>query len=68
MEYDLVVKQIQNVPKECLEDVSKYIDYILYRYKTTSQEKCVDLSKHFGTLAIKKDALSIQKELRSEWD
>ncbi|WP_395043975.1 hypothetical protein [Flavobacterium sp.] len=33
----------------------------------TKKSKGIDLTKHIGVIKLNKDALEIQKELRSEW-
>ncbi len=32
MSYDTVVDQVKTLPEKCLEEVSRYIDYIKYQY------------------------------------
>ena len=32
MSYESLVKQVKTLPEECIEEVSKYIDYILFQY------------------------------------
>mgnify|MGYP003552350535 FL=1 len=69
MSYDSMVEQIKSVPQECLEEIENYIQYILYRHSiasTTTKNK--DLSKYFGSVNFRKDGLSIQKEIRNEWN
>ena len=36
MSYEAVLTQIKSVPEACIEDISNYIDYVVYRYE---QEK-----------------------------
>ena len=31
MSYDTVIDQIKNLPEECLDEASEYIDFLLYR-------------------------------------
>ena len=69
MSYDSMVEQIKSVPQECLEVIENYIQYILYRHSiasATTQNK--DLSKYFGSVNFPQDGLSIQKEIRNEWN
>ncbi|MCR5766497.1 MAG: hypothetical protein K6G09_11055 [Treponema sp.] len=69
MTYDTMVEQIKNVPQECLVDIENYIQFVLYRYnRNVETEKTPNLSKHFGSVNFKKDALSFQKEIRNEWN
>lgn len=32
MLYDTLVKQVKTLPEACIEQVSKYIDYVLFQY------------------------------------
>ncbi len=69
MSYDTMVEQIKAVPQECLEEIENYIQFVLYRYTlTVKTNKDKNLSKYFGTVNFQKDGLSIQKELRNEWN
>ena len=69
MSYDTMVEQIKSVPQECLEEIENYIQFVLYRYAlTVKSNKEKNLSKHFGTVNFHKDGLSIQKEMRNEWN
>lgn len=32
MSYETVIEQVKTLPEECLDDVSKYMSFLLYRY------------------------------------
>lgn len=32
MSYETLVKQVKTLPEACIEEVSKYIDYVLFQY------------------------------------
>ena len=69
MSYDSMVEQIKSVPQECLEEIENYIQFVLYRYALTEKNnKNKNLSKYFGAVDFNKDGLSIQKEMRNEWN
>ena len=69
MAYELLVEQIKSVPKECLEDIGNYIEFVLYKYnQSVKEDKSNDLSKHFGSVKFHRDAMEIQKEMRDEWN
>ena len=69
MSYDSMVEQIKSVPQECLEEIENYIQYILYRHSiVTTTTKNKDLSKYFCSVNFPQDCLSIQKEIRNEWN
>ena len=69
--YKSVIQQIMTVPQEYLEDISKYISYILFCSQTLGTKKTdnttnSDTAKYFGTMHIG-DGLEIQKQMRNEW-
>ncbi len=69
MSYDSMVEQIKAVPQEYLEEIENYIQFVLYRYTlSVKSNKDKNLSKYFGTVNFQKDGLSIQKEMRNEWN
>ena len=69
MSYDTIVEQIKAVPQECLVDIENYIQFVLYRYnQNVKTENKTNLSKYFGSVSFNKDGLSIQKEMRNEWN
>ena len=69
MTYDALFEQIKAVPQEYLTDIENYIGYVLYQHKKDSETILQhDLSKHFGSVKMHCDALTVQKELRNEWD
>ncbi|MBO5117499.1 MAG: hypothetical protein J6C25_08350 [Treponema sp.] len=69
MSYDSMIEQIKTVPQECLVDIENYIQFVLYRYNQNSNtNNTKNLSKHFGSVKFDKDALSIQQEMRNEWN
>ena len=69
MTYDALFEQIKAVPQEYLTDKENYIGYVLYQHKKDSETILQhDLSKHFGSVKMHCDALTVQKELRNEWD
>ena len=69
MSYDAMVDQLKAVPQECLAEIETYIQFVLFRNNisvNTTNNK--NLSKYYGTVNFKKDALSLQKEMRNEWN
>ena len=69
MTYDALFEQIKAVPQEYLTDIENYVGYVLYQHKKDSETILQhDLSKHFGSIKMHCDALTVQKELRNEWD
>ena len=39
MSYETVLTQVKSVPEACLEDISNYIDYVVYRYEQKKAEE-----------------------------
>ena len=69
LSYDAMVEQIKAVPQECLVDIENYIQFVLYRYnKNLDEKRNRNLSKYFGSISFKNDALVIQKKMRNEWN
>ena len=68
MTYEAVLSQVRAAPEACLDEISRYIDYVMYRYERQKEvEKKGNLSKYFGLLDLG-DGLTIQKEMRNEWN
>lgn len=69
MSYDTLEKQIRMLPEECLDDVSHYIEFIIYRLRLRDKERqASDLTEFYGVLNQMPDGLKMQRELRDEWD
>ncbi len=70
MSYEAVLTQVRAVPEACLDEISNYIDYVVYRYEKQEREVSKsqgNLSKYFGLMDLG-DGLAIQKEMRDEWN
>ena len=46
----------------------KEFEKILTAFKNNKKVKGVDTSKHCGSIKLAKDPLTIQKEMRNEWE
>lgn len=69
MSYDSMVEQIKAVPQEYLVEIENYIQFVLYRHTLgLKNNKSKNLTKYFGSVNFQKDGLSIQRELRNEWN
>ena len=42
MSYDIVVEQVRALPESCLEDVSKYVQFLLYQYGQKKLESLIE--------------------------
>ena len=49
MSYETLVKQVKALPEECLEDASKYIDYLLYQYSLKKMEPLIKTDEQFNS-------------------
>ena len=69
MSYDMLERQIRMLPEECLEDVSHYIEFVIFKYQQNKNSDPVhDMSDFFGVMKRLPDGLKAQKELRDEWN
>ena len=69
MSYETLEKQIRALPEDCLDDVSHYVEFILYRLQLRDKkQQASDLSDYFGIMKNMPDGLKAQRELRNEWD
>ena len=70
MSYEAVMSQVRAVPEACLDEISQYIEYVLYRHEKQEKESRSpkgSLAEFYGALQIDGDPLAIQKEMRDEW-
>ena len=69
MSYATLEKQIRSLPEECLDEVSNYIDFILFRMKMKNDDSIIqDNSIFFGVLENIPDGMDLQRSMRDEWD
>ncbi len=73
MSYEALLEQIKAAPEECLDEISNYISYVIYRYEKqkTAAERFDDECAKAQTWAKKaglseQDILVALKEIRSE--
>ena len=65
MSYDALEKKIRQIPERYLDEVSCFVDYIIYKSNTKKDnQKESDLSKYFGSVKFDLDGLEIQKGMR----
>jgi hypothetical protein len=69
MSYATLESQLKLLPEDCLDEVAKYVDFILFRRnKTKTQTEKTDLSQFFGSIKNLPDGLEMQRSMRDEWD
>lgn len=47
MSYESVVEQLKILPEVCLDDVSKYLEFILYKYEKNNFQSLVETTVEF---------------------
>lgn len=47
MSYESVVEQLKNLPEVCLDEVSKYLEFILYKYEKNNFQSLVETTDEF---------------------
>jgi len=48
MSYDTVVAKVKTLPESCLEDVSKYLDFLRYQYEQTMMAPLIESDEEFN--------------------
>ena len=48
MSYDTVVEKVTTLPESCLEDVSKYLDFLRYQYEQAMMAPLVESDEEFN--------------------
>ena len=67
----MIEEKLRVLPEDCLEDLSAYIDFLLYRRSVESQRgdaQPVSGSYYYGKLPSLPDGLTLQRESRDEWN
>ena len=67
MSYTTIEDRIKAVPEEYLDEVSEYIDFILFKISKEKKGASDNLSGYFGSIAKPMDGLAIQRNMRNEW-
>lgn len=47
MSYESIVEQLKILPEVCLDDVSKYLEFILYKYEKNNFQSLVETTGEF---------------------
>jgi len=68
MSYVSIEKQIQSVPEEYLDEVSMYIDYVLFKAGKKKEKAAQNTSAFFGCIKRPMDGMEIQRSMRNEWN
>ena len=68
MSYVSIQDRIRAVPEEYLDEVSEYIDYVLFKVSKKKKEASEGTSRYFGAIRKPIDGMEIQRSMRNEWD
>ena len=47
MSYETIVEQIRSLPEDCLEDLSKYMQFLLYQYSLNKMNNLTETDEEF---------------------
>ncbi|MBR4475010.1 MAG: DUF2281 domain-containing protein [Oscillospiraceae bacterium] len=68
MSYAMLEKQLQSLPEEYYEEVSKYVEYLLFREKNGKRRnESVETRNYFGSIKGLPDGMKVQEVMRNEW-
>ena len=68
MSYTMLEKQLQSLPEEYYEEVSQYVEYLLFRQKNKNvKTETTENNNFFGSLKNMPDGLTAQRAMRDEW-
>ena len=58
MSYATLEKQLRLVPEAYLNEVSEFIEFVIFRHQQDVEGEKRDLSRYFGTMKINQDGLA----------
>jgi hypothetical protein len=68
MSYAMLEKQLQSLPEEYYDEVSQYIEYLLFRQSRESRKNSSSVNNSFfGSIKTLPDGMAIQEAMRDEW-
>ena len=68
MSHATLERQIQSLPEDCLDEVSRYIEYVMFRWSSRNEsEQDQDLSPYYGSITSLADGMELQRRARDEW-
>ena len=69
MSYTAIEKQIHAVPEEYLDDISEFIDYILFKINRDQKtNRKFNTSNYYGCISRPIDGMEFQRNMRDEWN
>ena len=68
MSYPALEKQLQSLPEEYYEEVSHYVEYLLFRQKNGKKKSGPSSNESFfGSIRNIPDGMTVQEAMRNEW-
>ena len=68
MSYTVLEKQLQSLPEEYYEEVSQFVEYLLFRQeKERKNNDHSESEKFFGSIKDLPDGMMVQEAMRNEW-
>ena len=68
MSYAMLEQQLQSLPEEYYDEVSQYVEYLLFRQKREKRKSNTFVNKtFFGSINSLPDGMAIQEAMRDEW-
>ena len=68
MSYAMLEKQLQSLPEEYYEEVSQYVDYLLFRQNNAKRKsESTEMGSFFGSIKELPDGMKVQGAIRNEW-
>ena len=68
MSYTVLEKQLQSLPEEYYEEVSQFVEYLLFRQeKGRKKNDQSESEKFFGSIKDLPDGMMVQEAMRNEW-
>lgn len=69
MTYTKLEEKLRALPEECLEEVSQYVEFVLFKYeKEKKNENSKNAYTFFGSIKSLPDGMDLQRRVRDEWN
>ena len=66
MTYAMLEKQLNLLPESSLEEVSRYVEYLVYKQQHPRQDQS-GFDKYFGSITTLPEGMTFQRSVRDEW-
>ena len=68
MYYSTLEKKLKMLSDDNLDEIAKYVEFLLYKKNHTETMTHPDVSEFFGRINVTEDPLKLQRKLRDEWN